>query len=214
MEIVFCSYKERIRTRWREALKPTGWRLLDVPGSKKLLANGAGGDADVIMLHLPLDSVDRVVVAESAVVKFPRAGVMIFSDVPSDADGLCMLRLGVAGYCNTYMNPPLLRLAVEVVSGGEIWAGQSLVRQLVSRVSASSEKSPRAAPRENPLEGLTQREAEIAMLVAVGASNKRVAQRLEITERTVKCHMSSLFRKTGARDRLQLALLINGGRAA
>ena len=214
MEIVLCSHKERIRDRWREALEPTGWRIVEVSGSEKLLANGAGGGAEVIMLHLPPDGTGRAAAVKSAVAKFARARVMIFSDVPSDDDGLAMLRLGIAGYCNTYMNAQLLRLAVELVRGGEIWAGQSLVRKLVSTVSASLERSTDTAPNANPLEGLTAREAEIAMLVAAGASNKRVAQRLDITERTVKSHMSSLFRKTGARDRLQLALLVNAGRAA
>jgi len=55
---------------------------------------------------------------------------------------------------------------------------------------------------------LTPREIEIARLIGMGASNKRIARHLAITERTVKGHLTAIFRKTGAVDRLTLALLI------
>ena len=55
---------------------------------------------------------------------------------------------------------------------------------------------------------LTPREIEIARLIGQGASNKRIARHLAITERTVKGHLTAIFRKTGAVDRLTLALLI------
>ena len=57
---------------------------------------------------------------------------------------------------------------------------------------------------------LTDRELEIAELVAEGSSNKMVATRLGITERTVKAHLTSSFNKTGARGRLELSLMVKG----
>ena len=60
------------------------------------------------------------------------------------------------------------------------------------------------------LDALTAREREIALQVGVGCSNKVIAQRLGITERTVKAHLGSVFGKLGVKDRLQLALLVAG----
>ena len=59
-------------------------------------------------------------------------------------------------------------------------------------------------------ERLSVREQETAELLARGASNKEIARELDITERTVKAHVSALLEKLGARDRLQLSLIING----
>ena len=57
---------------------------------------------------------------------------------------------------------------------------------------------------------LTAREQQIALQIGMGSSNKLIAQRLGITERTVKAHLGSVFAKLGVHDRLQLALLVTG----
>ena len=57
---------------------------------------------------------------------------------------------------------------------------------------------------------MTAREQEAALLVAGGASNKEIARQLDITERTAKAHVSAMLEKLGARDRLQLSLILNG----
>jgi len=62
---------------------------------------------------------------------------------------------------------------------------------------------PDAAKR---LTGLTRRERELVALVAAGASNKEIAERLSIAERTVKAHLTSIFRKLGVSSRLHLAV--------
>jgi DNA-binding NarL/FixJ family response regulator len=60
--------------------------------------------------------------------------------------------------------------------------------------------------------GLTEREREVARAVASGASNKEIARRLGITERSVKAHTGAIFEKLGVRDRLQLSLVVHGRR--
>ncbi|MES9812798.1 MAG: helix-turn-helix transcriptional regulator [Candidatus Thiodiazotropha sp.] len=83
----------------------------------------------------------------------------------------------------------------------------------MSRLSAASppksEDQAREPDIESTLSKLTDREREIAQLVGSGDSNKVIAKKLDITERTVKAHLSSIFRKTSTKDRLQLGLLIN-----
>ena len=64
-------------------------------------------------------------------------------------------------------------------------------------------------PSSHPLlKRLTQKEQEVALLLKKGLSNKEIALHVGITERTVKAHLSSIFEKTGAKDRLALALVL------
>lgn len=61
------------------------------------------------------------------------------------------------------------------------------------------------------LAALTQREREVALCVARGESNKEIARKLDLAERTIKAHLTGIFEKLGVRDRLRLALLLNTG---
>jgi DNA-binding NarL/FixJ family response regulator len=92
------------------------------------------------------------------------------------------------------------------VAEGEIWADRHTVgrffREVRARLSESSDLNPGA------LALLTQREWEIARLIAQGWSNKRLAKQLGVCERTIKTHLNNIFRKRGVTNRTQLALLV------
>jgi DNA-binding NarL/FixJ family response regulator len=96
-----------------------------------------------------------------------------------------------------------------VVGNGGLWVGQSLLRQLVGSTSRTLLQKPRP-PRDDWSKLLSERECQVARLVAGGASNKEIARQLDISERTVKAHLTSIFEKLSLRDRLQLSLKING----
>jgi DNA-binding NarL/FixJ family response regulator len=94
------------------------------------------------------------------------------------------------------------------------------MQRLLASTQAAMSRMPVAALTQdvaNPaiadrLATLTRREQEVACAIANGASNKEIARQLGITERTVKAHTGSVFQKLKARDRLHLALMINGQR--
>jgi DNA-binding NarL/FixJ family response regulator len=95
-----------------------------------------------------------------------------------------------------------------VVDLGQIWVGKSVMQRLV----AGSRNMPK--PAEEPAQawdaGLTEREREVAVLAANGASNLAIARDCGISERTVKAHLSAVFTKLNLTDRLQLALRVHG----
>lgn len=136
--------------------------------------------------------------------------VVVMSRLPTDDEGIAMLRAGARGYCNAYIDPRLLQKVISTVQAGEVWAGRKLIDRLVQLIVTS------AAPRSQPtidhavFDSLTPREREIAVLVGEGVSNKVIARRLDITERTVKAHLGAVFAKLGLPGRLQLALLVTG----
>lgn len=104
-----------------------------------------------------------------------------------------------------------------MVEDGGVWISHVVLPLIMKQLREKSvadkqqEQAPRPVAKEDPVSSssLTPREREIARLVGNGASNKVIARELNITDRTVKAHLSAIFQKLGVRDRLQLALYIN-----
>jgi DNA-binding NarL/FixJ family response regulator len=136
--------------------------------------------------------------------------VVAISDVPADQQGLAALGAGVVGYCNGHAAPAVLRLVADTVRNGGLWVGQSLLQRLLAGIAHA------AAAKFIPPElsawasGLTEREIEVARAAASGLGNKEIASQLDITERTVKARLGSVFDKLKLRDRMHLTLLVNG----
>jgi DNA-binding NarL/FixJ family response regulator len=108
------------------------------------------------------------------------------------------------------MDPERLMAAVQ---NGEIWAPRKLVPCLIDELLSLIDKRQKEDYPARPdarLEKLTARQRVIADLVSGGTGNKEIAHRLNITERTVKAHLTEAFRNVGVSDRLQLALLLKG----
>lgn len=208
--MICATDREEVRNRWFEAIAGHS-RIREVP-SKETLLNLLKRDGKAfVLLHLSLPDLNGVAGVSGIAEQFPDAKLFCLADVPSDDEGLALLRCGVSGYANTYMNPGLLRQAVDIVEAGQVWLGKRLMQALISNAAKAVAPSPASVDVDPELMSkLTEREAQIAEVLAEGASNKVIARKLQITERTVKAHLTSIFEKTGTRDRLELALMIQG----
>ncbi|NSL56679.1 response regulator transcription factor [Uliginosibacterium aquaticum] len=131
--------------------------------------------------------------------------LIVASSLPSDDEGLAFLEAGVSGYCQAYAPPATLSQVLEVVASGEQWVGRSLLTRLLRGLNRQ-----RAVQGEDWSSRLSEREREVARLAASGESNLFIAGALNITERTVKAHLSACFNKLDVTDRLQLALKVHG----
>ena len=126
---------------------------------------------------------------------------------PDASEGLQLLRAGARGYCNRLVSAALLGAVVAAVQQGEIWAGREVTTHLLDQATGERNDDPGSQPA-SLLAQLTPREAAVAKRVAAGESNKVIAVDNGITERTVKAHLHSIFRKLGVRNRVQLALAL------
>jgi DNA-binding NarL/FixJ family response regulator len=135
------------------------------------------------------------------------ARVVVLSDEPSDEEGLAALAAGAHGYANAHSLPQVLRAINYVVRNDGLWVGESLLGRVIKGVSQLPKPSVSAASSDR-LSGLTEKEREVALHVAKGASNKEIARDLNVSERTIKAHLTTVFEKLGVRDRLQLAVLL------
>ncbi len=198
--IMLCSATNSVIDRWQTILKD-GYVIEKTSSTSKLAIALLESKVDMVLLHRP--AVDKETVSE-ILENTSSARIFMFADRPNEHEGLTFLQLGVVGYANTYIAAERLREAVRVTLGGRVWVGQKLMQRLIQITAAVS-----GDDKENTLVAkLSQREKEVAELVAAGMTNLAIAYEMDISERTVKAHMSSIFQKTGTDSRLQLALLM------
>ncbi|PYN82880.1 MAG: DNA-binding response regulator [Candidatus Rokuibacteriota bacterium] len=158
----------------------------------------------VLLLDLPLPGYAGLESLRAIRGLSPTTRTVLLVARPDDADAVAALKQGASGYCSRRSEPGLLRRALQRVRAGEIWVGRSVTGHLLEELAALSHRRGPGAPER--LRRLTAREREIVALVAAGASNKEIAQRLAIAERTVKAHLTSIFQKLGVSSRLHLAV--------
>lgn len=200
MEQIFVSRGGMMRSRWREA-------FADARVVESLESVAADVDARGCVLWLdvgPLEEPERAAMLRDAVARGYR--VVMMTPSPTEANAFRSLSLGAVGYCHLEAAPQQLREVATVVENGGIWMLPNLVKRLMA---LSLRVVPTPAPERPELDTLTARELMVARLVAQGESNREIAEALEITERTVKAHLTAIFEKLQVRDRVQLALAMN-----
>ena len=106
-----------------------------------------------------------------------------------------LLLRGVCGILPPDADSDMLKKAVKIIYSGELWLDRKLLKNILYNVTSMEKKID-----------LTKKEKEIVSLICHGCRNKEIAQRLDISEQTVKSHCNRIFKKVGVSDRLQLAL--------
>jgi len=206
MAILLCCADPNLTHRWRE-----GIGVLDtvccIRNAAEIEQASADSALSLALIDLDAPGIDGLEAAVALCARYPQIAFLFFAGRPEAAEGVALIGAGGRGYCNRYIVPELLHKAVEVVALGEVWLGRRLVDHLLQK-QASAVATQADAEKIESYASLTSREREVALLVANGASNKAVARRLGIVERTVKAHMSAIFGKTNTHDRLQLGLLV------
>jgi two-component system, NarL family, nitrate/nitrite response regulator NarL len=178
-----------------------------VTSAEVVSADVAG--ATVVWVHAQIESGNlwRTQV-QQVLTLIPSAKVIVLSNNPEQIEAMQALELGVVGYLHAYAHAQVLKEVYSVVSHGGVWLGRDLLKHLITLTVR--EASPPANVQDEILEGVTKREREVALEAAKGNSNKEIARTLSISERTVKAHLTSVFDTLKVRDRLHLALVLQG----
>lgn len=138
---------------------------------------------------------------------FHSTNALVGGLAPNDSQGKNMILAGAKGYFHSYSPVSAMNTMLNHVNNGHIWIGQDLLSRLLSQVSS---KLPRMTSSWQ--KDLTPREIEVAQRVALGHANQLIADDLQISERTVRAHLSSVFEKLDVNDRLMLTLVVHGVR--
>jgi len=133
------------------------------------------------------------------------AVIAIAIDEPELASLLQYTNMGVQGYFNSYMGVANYAQMTRLLSDGQSWFPPALLNQAFEL--ARSAMQP--VTEVDSLDVLTKREKQIALAVAKGQSNKLVAMNCDITERTVKAHLTQIYKKLQVKDRVALVIHLN-----
>jgi len=158
---------------------------------------------DVILMDVRMPNVDGVEATRRLSALGSEARVLILTTFDLDEYVYEAIRAGASGFLLKDVQPAQLVEAVRVVAAGEALLAPTVTRRLLDHFAGQLPGS--SLPPE--LARLTERELEILTLMADGLSNAELAERLFLSETTVKTHVSSILRKLELRDRVQAVVL-------
>ncbi|WP_222710463.1 response regulator [Quadrisphaera setariae] len=152
---------------------------------------------DVVLMDLQMPRLDGVAATEEVVRRFPGVKVVILTSFGETERVHAALERGASGYLLKDAGPAEVEAALRAAVRDEVFLDAAVTRRLTQEMRA-----PRVG-----LGALTAREREVLVLVAEGRSNQEIADRLFISERTARTHVSHLLAKMGLSSRTQAALL-------
>ena len=156
---------------------------------------------DVLLLDLFMPNGDGFEVLRTLDRGGNRVASVVLTGSENKSDYVQVVRLGARGLVLKGDPPDLLFAAIRTVAGGELAFSNEIAHQVLTSMVTESRREASSIDR------LSDRERQIAALVAQGLKNRDIAAQLGISENTVKRHLQSIFNKTGAHDRLELAVL-------
>jgi DNA-binding NarL/FixJ family response regulator len=151
---------------------------------------------DVVLMDLHMPVLDGVAATRRIVAEHPEIAVLILTTYAQEDDALEALRAGARGVLTKDAGREEIARALHQAAAGHM----TLAAPLQARLLAAA-TPPEAPVRHKLPDGLTAREAEVLGLIAAGFTNREIAERLVVSEATVKTHINHLFAKIDARDR-------------
>ncbi|SEQ93150.1 two component transcriptional regulator, LuxR family [Lentzea xinjiangensis] len=158
---------------------------------------------DVVLMDLRMPVVDGIAATRRILADDPGARVVALTTFDDDDHLYPALAAGAHGFLVKDSTPEDLLTAVRRAAGGEQPFSPDVLRRLVGRV-VGRERGPEPS---SALRGLTPRELDVLALLAEGLGNRDIAERLHVGVTTVKTHVAALMTKTGADNRVRLAVL-------
>ncbi|MBF7082496.1 response regulator transcription factor [Desulfallas sp. Bu1-1] len=157
---------------------------------------------DIVLLDINLPDINGIEVCKTIKSDFPSTGIIALTIHDQDEYIIEMIRNGISAYLLKDVSPDQLINTILQVAEGKSFISPSLTAKIFSQINKLSTRPVESRPR-----GLTEREIEVLGLVAKGNSNKSIARKLFISEKTVKNHLTNIFQKLEVSDRTQAALL-------
>lgn len=191
MRIIMISPNRLLHNQWNKALS----RDVEIRNLyfEEEIASFDYKEKDIVLLDY-----DNL---SSFLIRILKAKVMCLSSQLDNVKGFRLLKEGVKGYGNTYMTPLNLKEAIKVIKSDKVWIYPELMSFIIEHSTLST-----ASKQDTKINELSTREFDVSKLVSRGLTNKQIANELDITERTVKAHISAVFAKFDIKDRVTLGI--------
>jgi len=153
---------------------------------------------DIVLMDLSMPRLNGTEAIRRLAERGPRPRAIALTTYADDASVLGALRAGARGYLTKDAGAEEIDRAIRAVARGEAALDAAVQHHVIAAAVSDAPGGAGELP-----DGLTPREAEVLALIADGLSNAEIAERLVVTEATVKSHINHVFTKTGVRDRAQ-----------
>ena len=184
--------------------------LLDQMQDIEVVGEGANGQEvvsqarelvpDVILMDIQMPVINGIEATQTILQENPHIGIILVTMIDDPESVFSGMRAGARGYVLKEAEPEELRRAIDAAYRGEVCP---IIAKKVLQHFATDAKPPQPGL---PYEGLTQRELEVLQLAADGLSNKEIAEKLVISEKTIKNHIANIFSKLQVNDRTHAIL--------
>jgi len=159
-------------------------------------------EPDILLLDLKMPGLDGLSLLQRIQTQKIKTKIIVLTASDDESEYVQAMRYGTSGIVLKQTATELLLKSIRKVYEGEIWLDSKTTAAVMRQFASPSDPGPRE--RDKPR--LSNREREIVALVAQGFKNKEIAERMFISEQTVKNHLHNIFDKLGVSDRLELAL--------
>ncbi|HEV2199009.1 MAG TPA: response regulator transcription factor [Bryobacteraceae bacterium] len=163
-------------------------------------------DPDVLLLDLRMPNLDGLGALQALSQTNKRTRVIVLTASEDKNEFVQAMKLGCSGIVLKQTAPDLIVKSIRKVHSGEIWLDSHTTAAVMRQFSTGLEGSGASGGKGRERSPLSTREREIVALVAQGYKNKEMAEKMFISEQTVKNHLHNIFDKLGVSDRLELAL--------
>jgi DNA-binding NarL/FixJ family response regulator len=191
--------------------------LLELESDMKIVGEAENGQIainlvrelqpNVILMDIRMPIMDGVAATKEINNQFPHCKILILTTFDDDEYVKAALQNGAIGYLLKDTPSEELAVAIRAVNKGYSQLGPGIVKKLITQFPANSPQNLTSVSAN--LAELTPREKEVLRLIAIGNNNREIAQKLYISEGTVKNHITNILNRLNLRDRTQAAILAN-----
>jgi len=198
--IVLASPNVLLRQKYNECLRDS-YSVVEVANLLELTRVLRSGQPDVVFVDLVILTSKPQATLRTLSLQYPKVSFAVFGCDNDRAFYRALLTAGARGLLPLSSPPQLAPKVVETMKRGELWLSRRGLALMALFLNETQSEST------DEWAGLSEREVQVGRIAAAGLSNKEIARSLDISERTVKAHISSLFLKLGIRERAELILL-------
>jgi DNA-binding NarL/FixJ family response regulator len=188
--------------------KQEGIEIVSTVSTRETAIKQIPGNIDIMIMNpavLKEHTITRFI--HSVQAKSPQTRIIyLIQKGPADENLIADIKAGIRGHMKITDSPSIMLKAIHAVNEGEIWATRGILEKAISKPMLLPETLQAQVPGLPPL---TNREMEMLTLVLQGASNKEIADRSSISERTVKTHLYRVYRKLKVKSRTKAIALLS-----
>jgi DNA-binding NarL/FixJ family response regulator len=177
----------------------------DAANGEAAVAQAAALQPDVVLMDINMPGVNGLEATRRILGQQPAIGVLMVTMLEDDGSVFAAMRAGARGYVLKGAHPDEMLQAIRAVAGGQAIFGPGIAARMMSFFQGLP-TAPAAGKASDAFPELTEREREVLALMAQGAHNKDIADRLVISGKTVSNHITNIFGKLQVADRAQAVL--------